>query len=109
MGSANINDNTCIDNKYYECNSLKDSDLCNKQFVYRALHLNVQSFPSKHDDLKLLLANFQEASTSFDFILLCDTLFPNNNLKLFSIPGYKVLRKCTCNEPRVGCCHIYQR
>ncbi len=41
--------------------SLNDSD---RQFVYRALHLSVPSLPSKHDDLKVLLANFQEAGIS---------------------------------------------
>ncbi len=82
-----------IDSKYYECDSLKDSDLYNKQFVYRALHLNVQSLPSKHDDLKVFLANFQEAGISFDFILLCETFLTHNNFQLFSIPGYKLLQK----------------
>ena len=66
LNSANINDN--IDSKYYECGSLKDSDLCNKQFVYRTLHLNMQSLPSKQDDLKVLLANFKETGIRFDLI-----------------------------------------
>lgn len=46
---------------------------------YSCLHLNIQSLPSKFDNLKDLLQILNDANTDIDYILMCETFLNDNN------------------------------
>ncbi len=79
-----------IANKY-DCDTLKDSELCTKTFLLKALNLNVQSLPSKYKDLLLRLVCFDNIGISFDLILLRKTFLTDSNHQLYTFPGYKLV------------------
>ena len=57
----------------------------NISFLYRALHLNIHSLPSKYDQLDNLLSRI---GINLDFIMLCETFLNNINYDKFNNPGY---------------------
>ncbi len=91
-----------INSKYYDCNTLGKSELCKKTFLFKAVHLNVQSLPSKCEDLALLLAYLCDIGISFDFILFCETFLTDNNSQLYTFPGYKLVQKSRKDKSRDG-------
>ena len=51
------------------------------------MHHNIQSLPSKFDDLKILLDSMSENDKKPDFIL-CETFLTTRNEDMFKINGY---------------------
>jgi hypothetical protein len=67
-----------------------------------ALHLNIQSLPSKHNQLIDLLANLQSHNIKVDIIMLCETFLHDGNKELYQIPGYTFVSRNRLNMKRGG-------
>ena len=60
---------------------------------YRVMYHNIQSLPSKFDDLKILLDSMSENDKKADFILLCETFLTTRNEYMFKINGYGIANR----------------
>ena len=69
---------------YYDVDDLKDITVPGGS-EYRVMHHNIQSLPSKFDDLKILLDSMSENYKKPDFILLCETFLTTCNEDMFKL------------------------
>ena len=90
---AVLNDNiltiTNASSSYYDIDSMKE--LLNQHKAYNklsAMHLNIQSLPSKFQNLKIMLATLNEENIQFDLILVCETFLNCSNHTLYNLEGY---------------------
>ena len=85
---------------YYDVDDLKDITVPGGS-EYRVMHHNIQSLPSKFDDLKILLDSMSENDKKPDFILLCETFLTTRNEDMFKINGYNFVCR-NRSKPRGG-------
>jgi len=94
-----------INSQYY---TLSDLDKLHKCLVAPghtqliALHLNIQSLPSKHNQLIDLLANLCTYNIRVDIITLCETFLHDSNKELYQIPGYSFVSRSRLQMKRGG-------
>ena len=87
---------------YYDVDDLKDITVPGGS-EYRVMHHNIQSLPSKFDDLKILLDFMSENDKKTDFFLLCKTFLTTRNEDMFEINVYKYNFVCrNRSKPRGG-------
>ncbi len=75
---------------------LDRADCGNNMFFnakYCALHLNIHSLPSKHEQLKSLICELKNIGINVHFILLCETFLTDNNSDMYPILGYSFMHK----------------
>ena len=76
------------DSNYY---SISDyGELNGMDYGLRIMHVNIQSLPSKIDDLKVLLYNLQLEGTVVDVILVCETFLTDWKVPKCAIDNYKL-------------------
>ena len=81
-----------LDSNYFDADNIDELS----SFVsakYCALHLNIQSLPSKFVELKILLHTLETKCIHIHFILLSETWLTDNNSCLFNIPGYTFVHR----------------
>jgi exonuclease III len=86
---------------YYELEDLEHVSVREKN-EYRVMHLNIQSLPSKFDNLKIMLYRMQDIGKRLDFILLCETFLTMTNAHMFNIDGYNFVCYNRKNSSRGG-------
>ena len=70
---------------YYDIddvNSLSDSNNC---YQHTALHLNIHSLPSKHEQLRAMISDLLDSGIVINYILLCETFLTDTNCALFQL------------------------
>jgi hypothetical protein len=72
---------------YYDVDDLKGVTVPGGD-EYRVVHHNIQSLPSKFDDLKIFLDCMNSNGKKPDFILLCETFLTIRNDNMFHLDGY---------------------
>ena len=60
----------------------------NNKYTYTAIHLNMRSPPSKHDQLQTIISNLRDMDLTIDFIMVCETYLTNINKDMFPLDGY---------------------
>ena len=99
--NSNDNENNLLDEslsklitkcKYYDLDDMSKLSTGQK-FNYTALHINIHSLPSKHDELLTLLSNLLDKGIEINFIMLCETFLNDANKDMYSIPGYQFIQK----------------
>ena len=65
--------------------------ITNHNDKYISIHLNIQSLPSKFDELNNTLRHFGKNGQNIDFIMLCETFLTDTNEHLYKIPGYTLI------------------
>ena len=83
---------------YYDIddvNSLSDSNNC---YQHTALHLNIHSLPSKHEQLRAMISDLLDSGIVINYILLCQTFLTDTNCAMFQLPGYHFV----CNNRKSG-------
>ena len=113
MSNVDLDDNVVnfdrSPSEYYDLNSLSEyyrkTKMANK---FSALHLNIQSLPSKFQSLKVMLSIFAESNLVFDCILICETFLTPCNNDLFNIEGYSFVSRHRTQMKGGGVC-IYIR
>ena len=91
-----------VDSLYY--------DLCDinldigkfKRSRYCAIHLNIQSLPSKYTELCNLLDRLKNNGIAVHFVLLCETFLTEINANLYPIQGYNFVHHSRMNKTRGG-------
>ena len=95
-----------LDSLYYDTDQigmhLNNLKLNGMAHEYSALHINIQSLPSKFEKLKLLISELCSANIHLDFILLCETFLTDNIANQFNLPGYNLIYKNRHNKTRGG-------
>lgn len=82
-----------LNSPYLDCDEIHDHLVSGVTYSPKVMHLNIQSLPSKLNELKCLLNQLRENGIILDFILLCETFVGNDTCHLFSIPGYTLVTK----------------
>ena len=95
------------DCNYYELKDLENVSI-RGMYEYRVVHLNIQSLPSKFDNLKIMLQRFESIGKHLDFVLLCETFLTQVNKNNFAIDGYNFVRYTRKKSKRGGVA-IYTR
>jgi hypothetical protein len=72
------------------------------------MHLNIQSLPSKFDNLKIMLYRMQDIGKRLDFILLCETFLTMTNAHMFNIDGCNFVCYNRKNSSRGVLQYIYE-
>ena len=67
-----------------KCQNIKS----NLGYQYTAIHLNIHSLPSKHVQLRSMLANLHDVYIIIDFIMLNKTFLSDVNQNMCPLPGY---------------------
>jgi hypothetical protein len=103
LKSSTMNDDLPLSPNFNSCYlDLDNLQLNGAQHLYKALHLNIQSLPSKFDQLKNILVTLSNQHLHLDFILLCETFLTDNTVQFFNIPGYQLVYKNRKNKCRGG-------
>ena len=74
----------------------------NSQNQLVALHLNIQSLPSKFEALEKLINTLDSHKIEIDFIILCETFLHEGNKDLFILAEYNLVSKHRTKMSRGG-------
>ena len=77
-----------IECKYYDTDDMKTFTTPNHKYTYTAIHLNIRSLPSKHDQLQTIISNLRYMDLTIDFIMVCETYLTDINKDMFPLDGY---------------------
>ena len=86
------------DCNYYELEDIEDVSI-RGMHEYRVVQLNIQSLPSKFDNLKNMLQRIEIIGKPLDFVLLCEPFLTQVNENNVAIDGYNLV-KYTRNNRR---------
>lgn len=56
---------------------------------FTVIHINIQSLPSKFENLKILLTTYKNANQEVDAILICETHLTDVNFGFYALEGYQ--------------------
>lgn len=82
--------NDCISSPYLDIDNINIKQTQNQ---FACVHLNIQSLPSKFDDLKNLIQTLSKYNIELDCILLCETFLTDENSQFFNLPDYQLITK----------------
>ena len=71
-----------------ECKYYDTDDMTTPNHKYTAIHLNIRSLPSKHDQLQMIISNLRDMDLTIDFIMVCETYLTDINKDMFPLDGY---------------------
>ncbi len=86
---VHLMNNSCI---YYEIEELHS--LIKQEFKFNAMHLNIQSLPSKFDQLRIFISRLEDIGAQLDYILLSETFLNEHKFRLTLRSCVKFVSKC---------------
>ena len=86
--------------QYVEPSNLKLQNDSNSNL--NILYANIHSVPSKLNDLKTLLENFQNNNITIDIILLCETFINDINKSQCKLQGYQLIEEHRISKTKGG-------
>jgi len=85
------------DCNYYDLEEVKHVSVPGPKEL-RIMHINIQSLPSKFDNLKILVDELDQLGKHLDLILICETFLNSSNAHMYNIPGFNfVCHNRTCS------------
>ena len=99
---ADLFDELNISCEYHSENSLSNKFSTLNVNYFSSFALNIQSLPSKYNELINMLSNLSQNNLTFDCICLSETW--TLDFSRYLLPNYSIFHAARANSARGGCC-----
>ena len=91
-----------LDSPYYDLYEDELNTLASCKNNLKVLHYNIQGFPTKFDNFKILLNEFHNKGITFDILMLCEVWIHDFEKNRYEINNYKPAFNLRKNHERGG-------